>query len=66
MCYIVQGNVTKHLHVHFIPRYKEPRIFDNIKFVDEHWGKNYSPYNKDFKIPESTMLKLCEEIKKVI
>jgi len=36
MCYIVQGNVTKHLHVHFIPRYKEPRIFDNIKFVDEH------------------------------
>lgn len=66
MSYIVQGQKTQHLHVHFIPRYKEPRTFNGIKFVDEQWGKSYSPYNNDFDISLETKLKLVEEIKKVI
>lgn len=66
MSYIVQGQQTKHLHVHFIPRYKSERFFDGIKFVDEQWGLSYSPYNKDFEIPEETKMKLVNEIKKVI
>ena len=66
MSYIFQGQNTNHLHMHFIPRYKNEIIFDNITFVDEQWGKSYSPYNKDFDISNETKLKIFNEIKKNI
>lgn len=37
-----------HGHMHLIPRYKEPRTFNGIEFVDGRWGKNYTP-NEEFK-----------------
>ena len=65
MSYIVQGQQTKHLHVHFIPRYSNARVFEGIKFTDEQWGKSYSA-NNNFDIPEEVKLKLVDEIKKAI
>jgi diadenosine tetraphosphate (Ap4A) HIT family hydrolase len=44
--YAQLGNVVPHLHVHFIPRYKEPRTWEGITFVDERWGKHYAPAPK--------------------
>lgn len=41
--YVQLGNVVPHLHFHFIPRYKDERIFEGTKFIDEQWGKNYTP-----------------------
>jgi diadenosine tetraphosphate (Ap4A) HIT family hydrolase len=35
------GNITRHLHGHLIPRYKEPVMFGGVKFVDEEWGQMY-------------------------
>lgn len=32
-----------HGHMHFFPRYKEPREFMHVTFVDDRWGKNYAP-----------------------
>lgn len=66
MNYTNLQNESHHLHVHIIPRYKESRTFDNITFTDERWGKNPSPSNKGFKIPESTLLKIRDAIKEVI
>ncbi len=63
MNYAILGNVTNRLHVHVIPRYKSPRIFSGIKFVDERWGKNYAPYNYDFKIPEPILLEIRDAVK---
>lgn len=60
MNYSSLGNETNHLHVHIIPRYKSPREFDGIEFIDERWGKNPSPYNRDFRVPESTLVKLID------
>lgn len=30
-----------HGHVHLIPRYKYPRTYKGIHFVDPNWGQNY-------------------------
>ena len=56
-------NEWHHLHIHIIPRYASPRIFDEISFIDEKWGKNYAPYNKDFKVPEATLFKIITTIR---
>ncbi len=61
--YAMLGNVTNHLHVHIIPRYKSSRVFGGTEFVDERWGKNYAPYNYDFKIPESLIMEIRNMIK---
>jgi diadenosine tetraphosphate (Ap4A) HIT family hydrolase len=47
MNYAMLGNDfrehTGHGHMHIIPRYKEPREFVKVTFVDDQWGKNYAP-----------------------
>lgn len=35
-----------HGHLHLIPRYATPRMFNGMTFVDERWGQNYAPYSK--------------------
>lgn len=62
--YLNLQNEWRHLHIHVIPRYSTPRSFDSITFTDERWGKNYAPYNKDFKVPETTLFKLRDEMSK--
>ena len=39
--YAFLGNETRHLHGHFIPRYKEAREFQGTNFTDTLFGKNY-------------------------
>lgn len=63
MNYAALGNTATHLHLHIIPRYASPRIFDNMEFVDERWGKNYAPYDHDFSIPEPILIKIRDAIK---
>lgn len=52
------GNEWNHTHVHLIPRYKEPRKCYDLTFHDENWGKNPSPYPKNFVIPVRTFFML--------
>ena len=40
------GMGIPHLHLHFVPRYKKPVIFQGRIFKDKRWGKNYSPSPK--------------------
>lgn len=56
-------NKINHLHVHIIPRYSSPRIFEGFTFVDENYGRMFYPYNEDIKIPEKTLLCIIKEIK---
>lgn len=44
--YSQAGNVTKRIHIHIIPRYKNPVKFNNMSFKDEGWGGSikYLPY----------------------
>lgn len=58
------GNITNHLHIHLIPRYKTQRTFLGKNFEDQNWGENYSPYNKNYKIDESLKIKIINEILK--
>lgn len=62
--YAALGNVARHLHVHFIPRYAMPRSFQGINFVDRQWGKNYAPYDKNFVIPIEILQDIADEISK--
>jgi diadenosine tetraphosphate (Ap4A) HIT family hydrolase len=55
MNYASLGNSFRHLHVHFIPRYSSERSFQGMKFSDVRWGKNYEPYNRDFKLSDEAL-----------
>ena len=63
MNYAALGNVAHHLHVHFIPRYQQQRQFQGVKFKDQRWGKNYAPYDYNFKTDRSVLMKIKEAIK---
>lgn len=56
-------NEWEHLHIHIIPRYETPRMFDGITFTDTRWGKNYAPYDKAFKVPEETLMSIRDKIR---
>ena len=60
--YAILMNQDRHLHVHFISRYKDERIFENIRFRDENWGHNPFSQNK-FQISKMVFNKIKEKIK---
>jgi diadenosine tetraphosphate (Ap4A) HIT family hydrolase len=39
--YASLGNAWRHLHVHLVPRYREPRVFLGLTFTDDRWGRNF-------------------------
>jgi len=56
------GNETRHLHLRVTPRYKSSVEFEGTIFVDERWGKNPSPYNKEFKVSDRIIEQLVAKI----
>lgn len=63
--YCFLGNGIRHLHCHFVPRYKEQREFDDFIFKDERWGHSYRTDSK-FAMPSETLEKIKETIKSFI
>ncbi|MAJ97428.1 hypothetical protein CL644_00935 [bacterium] len=59
--YAFLGNETRHLHGHFIPRYKEAKEFEGIIFTDERWGHNYKT-DYEFVTPEPVLQKIKKAI----
>lgn len=58
------GNDKEHCHLHIIPRYQTPRVFDNVTFKDNQWGHNYSAKEASkFKIDKKTHKKIYLELK---
>jgi diadenosine tetraphosphate (Ap4A) HIT family hydrolase len=47
--YAFLGNITRHLHGHFIPRYSSSREFEGRAFTDDRWGQNYQT-DKNFEV----------------
>lgn len=39
--YSFLGNETRHLHCHFVTRYKNKKTFKGTVFKDSHWGHNW-------------------------
>lgn len=60
------GNEVRHLHLHVVPRYSSVRKFEGTKFEDKNFGKNYSPYDKNFKISSRLLKKIKDEITMVL
>jgi diadenosine tetraphosphate (Ap4A) HIT family hydrolase len=50
MNYMWLGNLIHehggHGHMHVFPRYKEPREFDGVQFVDARYGQFHKPFEK--------------------
>jgi hypothetical protein len=45
------------------PRYQEQREFGGITFVDQHWGKNYAPYDRSFVLELPMLYTIRDAIK---
>ncbi len=56
------GNTYNHLNWHMIPRYKEPREFLGMQFIDPDPTRNYSPYPKN-NIPLEVLMQIKDSIK---
>ncbi len=56
--YLWQGNLIKdhggHGHEHVLPRYKYPRTFRGVEFIDTRWQQNSAP-SEPF-IPDDALL----------
>jgi diadenosine tetraphosphate (Ap4A) HIT family hydrolase len=50
--YAFLGNGVRHLHCHFIPRYRSPRNFGGNTFEDKRWGNNYQTDHAVITSPE--------------
>jgi len=61
--YAVLQNNLNHVHLNFVPRYNTPRVINGVKFIDERWGYNYSPYDKNYEIPAELLSKIRDKIK---
>jgi len=61
----IMCNETRHLHAHFIPRYKMPRIVYDLKFVDPDFSGNYAPYPQP-KLPLDFLLRIKRDICKAL
>lgn len=64
MNYAALSNTSEKIHVHVVPRYKEPRTFNGTTFIDQRWGKNYAPYDRAFVIEMPILISLCDTLKK--
>ncbi len=64
--YATLANTSPHLHTHVIPRYKDKREFMGIIFKDERWGRNYAPYDREFKLTESKLLEIKNRIQLIL
>lgn len=60
--YSFLGNVTRHLHCHIVPRYRESRTVNGIIFTDERFGKNWQ-LNPDFQIPDDVFQEIRSRMK---
>lgn len=60
--YSFLGNVTNHLHGHFIPRYSAPKEFKGITFDDKLYGHNYKT-DHNFNTPTELLNAIRDEYK---
>ena len=63
--YLSLGNVTKHLHIHLIPRYSRKIELFGLLFNDSSFGKSYKR-DPDFIVPEKILIKIKDRIKREI
>ncbi len=63
--YAFLGNETRHLHGHFIPRYKRDVEYEGVVFKDELWGHNYKT-NKSFVTPPEVLEKIKLQMKETL
>lgn len=52
------GNDCEHMHLHIIPRYKKPRYFNGIEFVDGNWDGTYSYGYSPVKLSNDAVMEL--------
>lgn len=60
------GNFVSHVHMHIIPRYAKPVVFNEREFVDKKWGDFYYPYDKHFHLPDDMLKSIYDTLKKEI
>ena len=63
MNYAALSNTSPVIHVHIVPRYKEPREFAGLNFKDARWGQNYAPYDKSFITEEDALFQIRDALK---
>ncbi len=63
MNYAALSNTSPEIHVHIVPRYKEPREFEGVVITDTRWGKNYAPYDRSFVLEKSILFKIRDALK---
>ncbi|MEA2035901.1 MAG: HIT family protein [Nanoarchaeota archaeon] len=61
--YATLGNIIRHVHLHFIPRYSRKVSFSGFVFEDKRWGQNYVPYDKEFRVSKEVTISIRDNIK---
>ena len=62
MNYAALSNTSPKIHLHVVPRYKDPRDFGGVRFSDTRWGKNYAPYDRSFVLDEPILFQIRDAL----
>jgi diadenosine tetraphosphate (Ap4A) HIT family hydrolase len=62
MNYAALSNTSPVIHMHIVPRYKEPRAFAEVLFQDKRWGQNYAPYDRSFIVDNAVLMQIRDAI----
>jgi len=64
--YSFLGNVDRHLHGHFFPRYQVPVIFNGIEFKDLNYNMNPSKTGTTNKVSKEVLMAIRDRLIEVI
>jgi diadenosine tetraphosphate (Ap4A) HIT family hydrolase len=51
-----------HCHYHLVPRYKEPRVFNGVEFIDVSWGHPWTSAGMDSELAISVRKQIMLEV----
>jgi diadenosine tetraphosphate (Ap4A) HIT family hydrolase len=60
--YVFLQNADRHVHLHVIPRYAEPREFKEERFEDPDWPDHYLP-GRERRVPPSVIDSLVAKLR---
>lgn len=64
--YASLGNISSHVHLQVIPRYKEPRQAFGREFTDKFWGQHMLKKDSSFILSDDILMHITNQLKDLL
>lgn len=63
--YAFMQNQDRHVHMHVIPRYANPRLVDGFEFTDPDWPGHYTALNPSRRLAPRSLTHVTESLREI-